>query len=60
MDRASVDRAACLAGVRPSPPNWRICASLQRRYLCKTSKIFGLEHFLDPAALWRLLAGGIA
>jgi len=41
VDRASADRAACLAGCVPAAPNWRICAYLQRRYLCKTRKIFG-------------------
>ncbi len=30
MDRASVDRAACLAGCVPAAQNRRICASLQR------------------------------
>jgi hypothetical protein len=38
VDRASVDRAACLADCVPAAPNWRICASLQRRYLCKNEK----------------------
>lgn len=48
MDRASVDRAACLAGCVPAAPNRRICASLQRRYLCKKRA----KYSAGSLALW--------
>src|SRR5690349_8672288 len=33
-----------LADCVPAAPNWRICASLQRRYLCKNEQIFGVRR----------------
>ena len=53
MDRVSAGRGACLAGLVPATPKWRICASLQRRYLCKNEQKYsaGRSRSGTPVAL---------